>query len=238
MQHDSWKRWSITHMPIFCCSFFQCPNTAWTEILPNTWYITSQCHRNKRNKASILEQYNDVFTGLGKVEGVYHISVAETASPVIHAPRKVPPLSIMPKLKSTLKRLEDASVISKVSKPTSWVNSMVIVEKKDGSLQICIDPKELNESIQCQYKTVPTPEEISSKLCRNEVFTVIDMADCYWHIKLDQPSSELCTFNTPYSRYKFNRNAIWDILRIRCRTRNDWKKFLETFRVSLLYMTT
>ena len=31
------------------------------------------------------------------------------------------------------------------------------------------------------------------------------MADCYWHIKLDEPSSYLCTFNTPFERYKFNR---------------------------------
>nr|XP_012565415.1 uncharacterized protein K02A2.6-like [Hydra vulgaris] len=30
------------------------------------------------------------------------------------------------------------------------------------------------------------------------------MANCYWHKKLDEPSSELCTFNTPYGRYKFN----------------------------------
>nr|XP_047137473.1 uncharacterized protein K02A2.6-like [Hydra vulgaris] len=82
---------------------------------------------------------------------------------------------------------------------------MVIVEKKDGSLRLCIDPKELNKSVLRQYKTTPSTEEISSKLCGNKVFTVIDMADCYWHIKLDEPSSELCTFNTPYGRYKFNR---------------------------------
>ena len=111
---------------------------------------------------------------------------------MIHAPRKVP-LSLLPKLKSTLDRLTKAGVISKVDEPTEWVNSMVIVEKKDGSLRICIDPKELNECVMREYRTIPTAEQISSQLNGNKNFTVIDMADCYWHIKLDEPSSYLCT---------------------------------------------
>ena len=31
------------------------------------------------------------------------------------------------------------------------------------------------------------------------------MTNCYWHKKLDEESSLLCTFNTPFGRYKFNR---------------------------------
>ena len=159
------------------------------------------------DKANIFKQYSDLFTGLGLVKGSYHITVAKNAVLVIHAPRKVP-MTILPKLKSTLDRLEKSTVISKISKPTPWVHSVVIVEKKDGSLRLYTDPKELNKSVLRQYKTTPSTEEISSKLCGNKVFTVIDMADCYWHIKLDEPSSELCTFNSPYGQYKFNRMPL------------------------------
>ena len=55
------------------------------------------------------------------------------------------------------------------------------------------------------YKTIPTPEEICSKLHGKSIFTVIDMADCYWHIESDKPSPSLCIFNTSFGRYKFNR---------------------------------
>ena len=37
------------------------------------------------------------------------------------------------------------------------------------------------------------------------LFTVVDMSDCYWHKKLTDESSYLCTFNTPTGRMKFNR---------------------------------
>ena len=31
------------------------------------------------------------------------------------------------------------------------------------------------------------------------------MSNCYWHKKLDEESSYLYAFNTPFGRYKFNR---------------------------------
>ena len=128
----------------------------------------------------------------------------DDAQPKIHPPRKVP-LSLIPKLKETLARLEKTGVISKSDKPSDWVNSLVIVEKKDGSLRLCLDPKDLNKAIKREYFKPPSIETISSKLSGKKVFTVIDMTNCYWHKKLDEKSSELCTFNTPFGRYKFNR---------------------------------
>ena len=37
-------------------------------------------------------------------------------------------------------------VLRNVDGPSDWVNSMVVVQKKDGSLRICIDPKDLIKS--------------------------------------------------------------------------------------------
>ena len=80
----------------------------------------------------------------------------DDAQPKIHPPRKVP-LSLIPKLKETLARLEKTGVISKSDKPSDWVNSLVIVEKKDGSLRLCLDPKDLNKAIKREYFKPPYP---------------------------------------------------------------------------------
>ncbi|KAK3736764.1 hypothetical protein QZH41_008004 [Actinostola sp. cb2023] len=157
---------------------------------------------NKDN--DILERYADVFTGLGLVDGEYHIEIDENAVPVIHASRKIP-LGHIPKLKETLDNLESSGIVSKVDRPTDWVNSLIIIEKKDGSLRLCLDPKDLNKAVKREYYNPPTIEAISSNLNGLKVFTVIDMTNCYWHKKLDEESSLLCTFNTPFGRYKFNR---------------------------------
>ena len=158
----------------------------------------------QENQPDLLAEYDDVFTGLGLVEGEYHIELSTDAKPTIHPPRKVP-LSLMPKLQETLEKLTKQGVVSKLDRATDWVNSLVIVEKKDGSLRLCLDPKDLNKAIKREYYKAPTAETISSKLSGMKVFTVIDMSNCYWHKKLDEASSYLCTFNTPFGRYKFNR---------------------------------
>lgn len=37
------------------------------------------------------------------------------------------------------------------------------------------------------------------------IFSILDEKDGYWQIKLDEPSSKLCTFNTPWGRFRFLR---------------------------------
>lgn len=164
----------------------------------------NQVNEVQEKKADIIEEYKDVFTGLGLVEGEYHIELQENAQPTIQPPRKVP-LSLIPKLKETLDNLTKSGVISKLDRPTDWVNSLVIVEKKDGSLRLCLDPKNLNNAIKRGHYKAPSAEAISNHLSGKKVFTVIDMSNCYWHKKLDEESSYLCAFNTPFGRYKFNR---------------------------------
>ena len=76
-------------------------------------------HKNTANY--ILKQYDDILKGLGKADGEYTIKLSDDAKPTVHPPRKVP-LTILPKLKETLDRLEMAGVVSKLDHPTEWVN--------------------------------------------------------------------------------------------------------------------
>ena len=41
----------------------------------------------------------------------------------------------------------DLDVIEPVDEPTDQVNGLVIVEKPNGKLQTCLDPRPLNQSI-------------------------------------------------------------------------------------------
>ena len=81
----------------------------------------------------------------------------------------------------------------------------MIVEKPDSSLRICLDPKELNEAIKRERHDIPTTEEIQRQLSGKKLFTVLDQTNGLWQVQLDQESTDLCTFNTPFGRYKFLR---------------------------------
>ena len=82
---------------------------------------------------------------------------------------------------------------------------MVVVQKKDGSLRICIDPKDLNRALKREHYQLPTIEEITARMQGARYFSTLDARSGYWQIPLDEESSKLTTFNTPFRRFRFAR---------------------------------
>lgn len=153
----------------------------------------------------ILDHYSDLFTGLGciKSSGKHHIEVDPNIKSVVHPPRKVP-VAIRPRVLQELQRMEELGVIEKQPEPTNWVNSMVTVIKPH-KLRICIDPRDLNRAIRREHHPLPTVEEVVSRLPNARIFSILDASSGFWQIELDDSSSTLCTFNTPFGRYRFKR---------------------------------
>ena len=74
-----------------------------------------------------------------------------------------------------------------------------------AKIRICLDPKDLNKAIQRENYLLPTIEDIATRLHGAKVFTKLDVRSGFWHIALDEKSSYLTTFHTPFGRYRWNR---------------------------------
>ena len=70
---------------------------------------------------------------------------------------------------------------------------------------MCLDPKDLNKALKRPHYPMPVIDDIISDLSDAKIFTVVDVKDGIWHVKLDEQSSYLTTFNTPYGRYRWLR---------------------------------
>ncbi|XP_019614003.1 PREDICTED: uncharacterized protein K02A2.6-like [Branchiostoma belcheri] len=151
----------------------------------------------------IVEKYTDVFEGLGCLPGEYHIEIDKDVKPVQHLPRRVP-VPLKAQLKAKIEELERKNVIARVTKPTDWISSMVVV-KKPGKMRICLDPKDLNMALHRPKYQIPTLEEVLPRLAKAKVFSVLDAKDGFWQVKLDEESSYLTTFWTPFGRFRWLR---------------------------------
>lgn len=152
----------------------------------------------------LINKYNDLFKGIGKIGTPYKIEINEGVKPFVNPIRNVP-FSLQEKFKKCLDLLVNSKIIERVEGSSEWVNSYVLVMKDDGSLRICLDPKQLNEAIKATKYKLPNMDEIISNLNGSTKFTLLDAANGFWNIPLDKESSKLCTFATPYGRYKFLR---------------------------------
>ena len=97
--------------------------------------------------ASPMLSNQEVFENdIGLLPGKHHLKTDETIQPTVMANHRIP-ISLRPALKKELDRLTDLGVLMPMTEPTPWVSQMVIVQKPNGGLRLCIDPRELNRAL-------------------------------------------------------------------------------------------
>ena len=124
--------------------------------------------------------------------------------PVALPVRKVP-LAVKEPLKNEIDHLVKKGVLEPVQTPTDWVSSMVVVKKSNGKIRLCIDPKPLNRALKRNYYPLPVIDDLLPELTNAKAFSVVDAKNGFWHVELDEESSYLTTFGTPWGRYRWTR---------------------------------
>ena len=99
--------------------------------------------------------------------------------------------------------MEALGVITHEDQPTNWVSLITYVQKANGELCLCLDPCDLNREICHDHHRMPTVEEVAHEFANSCYFTKLDACHGYWSIVLDEESSLLTTFNSPFGRYHF-----------------------------------
>ena len=85
------------------------------------------------------------------------------------------------------------------------MSSVLAVPKKDGSVRICLDPKDLNNAIKRSHYPLPTVDDVTCRLTKAKVFGVMDAKSAFWQVKLTESSSYYITFNTSFVRFRWLR---------------------------------
>ena len=143
-----------------------------------------------------MQTFQLSFSILETLQNTHHIP------PVINLQRKIP-FALQDKLKSELNRMTKMGIIKLVSEATEWGNSLVIVFKLNWPLQICLNAYNLNKAIQKKNFQMPTVEEIFADIHGAKFFSKLDARNGFWQIPIDEDSSKLLTFSTPFGGYEF-----------------------------------
>jgi hypothetical protein len=152
----------------------------------------------------MISSYKDVFEGLGTMPQKHHIHLKPDAKPFVCAPRQVAH-HMKPKLKTELNRLEQEGIIAKCTEPSEWVSPIVIVPKPNDKVRVCLDPQQLNQAIQRELFTLPTCNEILSAVGQSKFYSALDATSGFHQIMLDDESSKLTAFLTPFGRFRYLR---------------------------------
>ncbi|KAA0041710.1 putative retroelement [Cucumis melo var. makuwa] len=130
----------------------------------------------------------------------FTIELLPGTAPISQAPYKMAP-SELKELKMQLQELVDKRYIRPSVSP--WGASVLFVEKKDGTLRLCIDYRQLNKvTIRNKYP-LPRIDDLFDQLRGAALFSKIDLRSGYHQLKVRESDIAKTAFRTRYGHYEF-----------------------------------
>ena len=96
----------------------------------------------------------------------------------------------------------DVDVIRRSRSP--WSFPVVIVDKKDGSKQFCVDFRKLNQITKKNSYPLPLIDDILALLGKAKCFTSLDLNSGYWQVAMDEKDKETTAFSCHKGLFEFN----------------------------------
>ncbi|KAJ0559852.1 putative nucleotidyltransferase, Ribonuclease H [Helianthus annuus] len=159
----------------------------------------------KIENVPVVRDFQDVFPedlpGIPPEREVeFGIELIPGAKPVAKAPYRLAP-SELQELMSQIQDLLDKGFIRPSVSP--WGAPVLFVRKKDGSMRMCIDYRELNKLTVKNRYPLPRIDDLFDQLQGANWFSKIDLRSGYHQLRVKEEDVPKTAFRTRYGHYEF-----------------------------------
>ncbi|CAJ2645601.1 unnamed protein product [Trifolium pratense] len=166
-------------------------------------YINANIDPSLRERmVELLKYYKDCFAwdysempGLSRNLVEHRLPLRPDKKPVKQLPRRFAP-EIMTKIKAKIERLLKCKFI-RTARYVEWLANIVPVIKKNGSLRVCIDFRDLNNATPKDEYSMPVAEMLVDSAARHEYLSMLDGYSCYNQIFIDEDDVSKTAFRCP-----------------------------------------
>ncbi|KAL5578516.1 hypothetical protein UlMin_020215 [Ulmus minor] len=166
---------------------------------------TTHEEKLKPEEIAVVREFPDVFPeelpGIPPEREIsFEIELLPGSAPVSKAPYRMAPAELK-ELQIQLQELLDKGFIRPSYSP--WGAPVLFVKKKDGTLRMCIDYRELNKlTIKNKYP-LPRIDDFFDQLKGAANFSKIDLRSGYHQLRIKDNDVPKTTFRTRYGHYEF-----------------------------------
>ncbi|KAL6742132.1 hypothetical protein Aduo_015320 [Ancylostoma duodenale] len=157
-----------------------------------------------RGLSNLVEKYEDVFAvselELSSTDLIEHDIDVGDAKPIEQRTR---PLSYAMKVEvdNMLSDLKERNIIEDSHSP--WASPIVLVAKKDGTVRLCVDYREVNKVTKKDSYPLPGIDVTLQNLKGKKFFSSLDLASGYWQVPLTEKAKEISAFTTTSGLFQF-----------------------------------
>ena len=137
---------------------------------------------------------------LGRTNKIKHSIHTGNAQPIRQPVHKVP-VCQRQEMQKLLVEMHKKDVIQPSQSP--WTSPVVLVRKKDGSTQFCIDYRKLNSVTRKDAYLIPRIDDTLDTFAGSQWFSTLDMVSGYWQVEVGEADREKTAFCTSNGQYEF-----------------------------------
>ncbi|KAJ1691029.1 hypothetical protein LUZ63_015184 [Rhynchospora breviuscula] len=173
------------------------------EVPPNEEIVEEEIVEEEAGNPDTLttELLAEEISGLPPEREIeFPIDLIPGTTPISKTPYRMAPAE-MKELKVQLDELMEKGFIRPSTSP--WGAPVLFVRKKDGTLRLCIDYRELNKvTIKNRYP-LPRIDDLFDQLQGSSVYSKIDLRTGYHQLRIRPSDVEKTAFRTRYGHYEY-----------------------------------
>ena len=82
---------------------------------------------------------------------------------------------------------------------------MVTVRKKDATIRICVDYRQLNSYTKADAYPIPRVDKLIDRVSGANYITTLDLTKGFWQVPVAKEDREKTAFTTPHGLFQFRR---------------------------------
>ena len=136
-------------------------------------------------------------------------------------------------MKKEIELMLELGIIEHSKSP--WSSPVIIVMKKDKTRRFVVDYRNVNAILITETWPLPRIQDILDRLAGSIYFSVLDLTQGYWQIKMHEDSKAMTAFQTPDGNYQFKRmpfglkNAVSEFSKIMFTVLGHLSNFVEIY---------
>ena len=149
----------------------------------------------------VFDEFADVMQNKpGRTALMEHNIDTGTANPVRLPPYRLPH-AYRETVQSELKEMLESRIIDKST--SEWASPIVLVRKKDGSIRMCVDYRQLNSVSREDAYLMPRIDDLIDRLGEAKFITTLDLTRRYWQMPVAAKDQHKTAFVTPFGLFQF-----------------------------------
>lgn len=166
--------------------------------------VAPSLSREQRNQVNeLLSAYHDIFSDLPGKTDVVECQLKLTTAQPIHVRQYPIPFAVKEAIEKEIQEMLRLGIIEKST--SAYQAPIVVVKKKDGTMRLCIDFRQLNNVVVPVAEPIPGANTMFARLTGRQYFSKFDFTKGYCQVQVPMASTskEATAFSCDSGLYQF-----------------------------------